>query len=91
MRSGGYLVVGVYGELIRPFLTSAEILRDLESGGISDNTLDSGQSMSKGNHARATYQTRNYALQEYSKWFVVEDYIEGGLNDLLDLIVMRKA
>jgi 2-polyprenyl-3-methyl-5-hydroxy-6-metoxy-1,4-benzoquinol methylase len=92
MNSRGYLAVGVYGELMRPFLASPEILSELASSGISDRAHDSrSNSASEAVHDRATYQTKAYTVQEYSKWFEVVDYIEGGINDLLDLVIMRKA
>ena len=92
MKSGGYLVVGVYGELLRPFLTSPEILSELTSSGISDSTHNSRpESVDKAEQEHATYQTNAFTLREYSKWFEVVEYIEGGLNDLLDLVIMRKV
>jgi SAM-dependent methyltransferase len=92
MKSGGYLVVGVYGELLRPVLTSPEILSELTSNGISDSTHNSRlESVDKAEQEHATYQTNAFTLREYSKWFEVVEYIEGGLNDLLDLVIMRKA
>ncbi len=91
-KSGGYLVVGVYGELIQPFLTSPEVLNELASSGISDATPNSGSDgVGKAGRARTTYQTKAYTLREYSKWFEIVDYVEGGVNDLLDLVVMRKV
>lgn len=79
VKPGGYLAVTVNGELVRPFLTSIEILNELGSKGISDCIPHS------------TYQTKAYALQVYSKWFEVVTYIEGGVNDQQDLIIMRKT
>jgi predicted RNA methylase len=92
MKSGGYLAAGVYGELVRPFLKAPEILSELTSGGISDSSHNSrSDSMDRAGHGRATYQTKAFTVREYSKRFEIVEYIEGGLNDLLDLVIMRKA
>jgi hypothetical protein len=92
VKPGGYLIVTVHGEGVRPFLSSLKVISELETDGISDSTLDKrfGSTRIVG-HNRETYQTKTYALQEYSEWFDVVEYIEGGVDGLLDLIVMRKA
>jgi hypothetical protein len=92
VKPGGYLLVTVRGEGVRPFLSSPTVISELEANGISDSTLDKrwGGARKVG-YNRQTYQTKTYALQEYSEWFDVVEYIEGGVDGLLDLLVMRKA
>ena len=68
--------MGVYSELMRPFLTAPEILSELTLGGISDRTHNSRLgSIDKTRYGRATYQTKAFTVQEYSKWFEIVEGI----------------
>jgi hypothetical protein len=92
LQPGGYLVVGVYGTLLLPFLTAPTMLSELDTHGIvhaaaAQPIIGEHQEPSK----RATYQTKQYALQTYARWFDVVNYVDGGLDDLMDLIILRKA
>jgi len=91
LQPGGYLVAGVYGTLLQPFLTSPNIRTQLESQGVAHGAVQGigGEHLSASE--LATYQTKQYTLQTYARWFEVVNYIEGGLNDLMDLIVLQKA
>lgn len=79
IRPGGYLVVTVNGELIRPFLTVPEVLESLDAYGLAACATSE------------VYQTRAYAFETYSKWFDIVKYVDGGVDDLRDLIILRKA
>ena len=68
--------MGVYSELMRPFLTTPEILSELTLGRISDRTHNSRlDSIDKARYGRATYQTKALTVREYSKWFEIVEGI----------------
>jgi hypothetical protein len=81
VRNEGFLAVTVQGELVRPFLSSADTLAELEAEGISDG--DPG--------GQGTIQTREYGSEAYAGLFEVIDYVRGGVGNLYDLLILRKA
>jgi hypothetical protein len=85
-RPGAYLLVGIQGELLRRFL-EPEAEAALARQGIAD-VADAV----RGSWAPPgpTCQTRGYTISTCSDWFDVLDYRVGALDDIEDLIVMRK-
>ena len=79
MKSGGYAALTLRGELLRPFLTEPDVIADLERDGISDRPAAGG-----------TAQTKAYTMALCEPWFDVLAYIEGGVGNEHDLIVVRK-
>lgn len=79
MRSGGYAALTLRGELLRPFVSDADVLGDLERDGISDRPAAGG-----------TTQTRAYTKALFGERFDVLAYVEGGVASEQDLIVLRK-
>ena len=79
MKSGGYAALSLRGELLRPFLTDPDVLGDLERDGISDRPAAGG-----------TTQTRAYTRSLCADLFDVLAYVEGGVANEHDLIVLRK-
>ena len=39
---------------------------------------------------RGVFQTREYTIQEWSKYFEILEYIERGVANYQDLVVMRR-
>jgi SAM-dependent methyltransferase len=87
LRSGGYAVLAVNGEVVLPFIGDRQISNDLEAVGVSDRALQNGGA--PGAHP-ATYQTRSYTTQICSESFDVIKYLEGGVANRQDLIVVRR-
>jgi len=59
--------------------------------GISDETHDDIlDNISPEGYYRATYQTKEYIAQEWSKYFEILEHKEAGALNYQDLIVMRK-
>jgi ubiquinone/menaquinone biosynthesis C-methylase UbiE len=88
---GGLLLPTVNGEFgIRrdlPAETAKEIIRSGFSDKAPDTALDG---ITPENYYRSTYQTKEYTLEEWSKYFEILEYIEKGLLDHQDLVVMRR-
>jgi SAM-dependent methyltransferase len=79
MQSGGYAALTLRGELLRPFITDPDVIADIERDGISDRPAAGG-----------TAQTKAYTMALCGRWFDVLAYIEGGVGNEHDLIVVRK-
>jgi SAM-dependent methyltransferase len=90
MRSGGYAVLTLNGELLRPFIRDRDVHDEVESRGISSMLLSRyAEGSDEAVPRRATFQTKDYSIREYSRTFDVMRYATGALNDE-DLIVLRK-
>ena len=85
MRPGGYALLSLNGELLRPFIKDEGAREEVEARGISSTLLGS-DAVPRG----GTFQTKDHSIREYAKTFDVMRYAVGALNDE-DLIVLRKA
>ena len=90
MKSGGYALLTLNGELLRPFIRDRDVFDEVDAHGISSLMLSryaewSGDAVPR----RATFQTKDYSIREYSRTFDVMRYATGALNDE-DLIILRK-
>ena len=77
LKPGGYLATSVRGELMREFLAGSEPGRMLDANGFAHD----GELM---------YQTKAYTVAECSRLFEVIEYVEGGVDDREDLILLRR-
>jgi SAM-dependent methyltransferase len=88
--TGGLFITSVHGEFASNFVSS-EIREEMLEGGISDNTLDSNlDGIAPAGYYRGVYQTKAYTQQEWGKYFDILNYIEGGVSNYQDLVIMRK-
>lgn len=87
MGSGAYAALTVKGELVKPFISDRAVLDGLEAEGISRTVAHDDQT---GRANDSTYQTREYSVLEYGRRFDVVTYVEGGVGNEFDLIVLRK-
>src|SRR6266516_3816482 len=77
LKPGGFLAASFHGELMRPFLAGSEPGRLLDATGL-------------GRDGQLTYQTKSYTVKACSELFEVVDYVEGGIDDREDLILLRR-
>jgi SAM-dependent methyltransferase len=90
MKSGGYALLTVNGELLRPFIRDRDAHDEVEARGISSVMLSRyAEGSDEAVPRRATFQTKDYSIREYSRTFDVLRYATGALNDE-DLIILRK-
>ena len=90
MKSGGYALLTLNGELLRPFIRDRDAHDEVEARGISSKLLSRyAEGSDEAVPRRATFQTKDYSIREYSRTFDVMRYATGALNDE-DLIVLRK-
>jgi SAM-dependent methyltransferase len=90
IRPGGLFLASTHGDFAASFLDAAS-LAALAQTGISDDALDRGlDGLAPEGYYRMVYQTRGYTIEEWSKHLEVLEYIERGVGNLQDLIVMRR-
>jgi 2-polyprenyl-3-methyl-5-hydroxy-6-metoxy-1,4-benzoquinol methylase len=90
IKKDGLLLATVHGEYAAyfQFRDKAEsILKD----GIYDEGIDDtlGDIVPKG-YYRGTFQSKEYTIREFGKYFDVLDYIEAGSLNFQDIVVMQK-
>jgi SAM-dependent methyltransferase len=89
---GGLVLASVYGRfgagITQPPDKVADLLQNEFTDELHDPALD--EVIEKG-YYRATIQAREYTVREWAKYFEVVEYVEGGVLNILDLVVMRRA
>lgn len=87
---GGLFLASTHGSFAAGFAypkDSAEMLRH----GIVDSMLDpSLDGIAPEGYYRGVFQTREYTVREWSKHFEILEYIERGMGNYQDLVVMRR-
>jgi SAM-dependent methyltransferase len=89
---GGLAALSVNGEfLARAYENPRFVVPDFESTGISDRALDPIlKGIAPEGYYRATYQSRAHTEREFARHFKILEYIDHGMGNLQDLVVMRK-
>lgn len=88
---GGYLLASIHGECAASFGLRDEACRLLRNG-IYDQTTDPAlDGIAPNGYYRMTYQTKDYTARRWSKYFDIIDFIEMGMNNYHDLVVMRRS
>lgn len=88
---GGLFLATVHGEFAATFTFPGRKAIDVLKDGIYDDRKDEAlDGVAPDGYYRSVYQSRNYTIKEYSRYFEVLEYIERGSINYQDLIVMRK-
>lgn len=91
MNSAGYAAVTVLGELALEAFGDRQAHEEPAEVGLSERVRDRGSSSALPALSSATLQTRAYTVEQCERWFDVIAYVEGGVANQHDLIVLRKA
>jgi SAM-dependent methyltransferase len=87
---GGYLIASTHGDWAAYFAfpkDSSRLLRD----GINDESNDSTLTgIAPAGYYRGTYQSKDYTIHEWSRYFEILEYVERGTANIQDLILMRR-
>jgi SAM-dependent methyltransferase len=68
-----------------------DVTRALQTEGISDRTRDNVlDGIAPEGYYRGTFQRKDYTCREFARYFKIMEYIELGMGNLQDLVVMRK-
>lgn len=91
LTPGGLFLATVHGEFAATFRIPGMKARIIFENGIYDE-LDGGtlDGVAPEGYYRGVFQKREYTMKEYSRYFEVLEYIEGGALNFQDLVVMRK-
>jgi SAM-dependent methyltransferase len=89
---GGMAALSVNGEfLARAYQNPQFVVPEFESTGISDRALDPIlKGIAPEGYYRATYQSKAHTEREFARYFKILEYIDYGMGNLQDLVVMRK-
>ena len=91
LAPGGLFLASVHGESAATFnfpgRKAIDVLMDGIYDGLGDAALDG---VAPDGYYRAVFQSKEYTLREYSRYFEVVEYIERGSLNYQDLIIMRK-
>jgi SAM-dependent methyltransferase len=90
---GGLLLVSVHGDFEAASLYDhPEVKKEVESVGISDHNPDHTlHGVAPDSYYRGTFQSKAYTCREFARYFKVLDYIELGMDNLQDLVVLKKV
>jgi len=88
---GGLFLASTHGDFAAAF-AFPKPLGDSESPhGIFDGMPDSAlKGIAPKDYYRGVFQTREYTLREWSKYFDILEYVERGMGNFQDLVVMRR-
>jgi SAM-dependent methyltransferase len=91
LAPGGLLLVSVHGDFAASSFNHAEVKKEVETVGISDRMPDHIlDGIAPDSYYRGTFQSKAYTCREFARYFKVLDYIELGMGNLQDLVVMKK-
>jgi hypothetical protein len=87
---GGLFLATTHGDFALCF-AKACLSPEFPSPGIEDSQLDATlDGVAPKNYYRGTYQSKDYTVREFGRYFQVLEYIERGAGNFQDLIVLRK-
>jgi SAM-dependent methyltransferase len=90
LKPDGLFLATVQGDFAASFAFPAEATKHLRKGfyHTDDPALDG---VAPQGYYRSTFQTRRYTLWEWSRYFAVLDYVERGVGNYQDLVVMQRS
>jgi len=88
---GATIILTIHGEWVSRHL-HAEEMRVLDEKGFYFRVRDTGRWKKDGlpDFYQDTYHRKDYVLENFSKFFHIEKYVERGFNDKQDLVLMVK-
>jgi ubiquinone/menaquinone biosynthesis C-methylase UbiE len=89
---GGLAALSVNGEFpARAYQNPQFVVPEFEATGISDRALDPIlKGIAPDGYYRTTYQSKAHTQREFARHFKILEYIDYGMGNLQDLVVMRK-
>ena len=89
VRPGGFLALGIHGELVRSFITDGKVLGELALAGVAEYQVVDVSGTEPSTCSR-TVQTKEFTTGHLGDRFDILDYVEGGVENLEDLVLLRK-
>lgn len=89
MTPGGFFFASVHGEFAASFVPHVQ--NDVIRTGISDRLYDSNlDGIAPEGYYRGVFQTKAYTLREWGRYFKIIDYVDRGMGNFQDMVVMQK-
>ena len=91
LAPGGLFLTTVHGEFATKLKFPRKEIKEVLKGGIFDGMVDrSLDGIAPKGYYRGVFQTKEYTLKEWARYFEIIEYKEGAGGEYQDLIVMRK-
>jgi hypothetical protein len=91
LAPGGLFLTTVHGELATQLKFHGKEIKKVLKGGIFDVMDDERlDGIAPKGYYRAVYQTKEYTLKEWSRYFEILEYKEGGVGHYQDVVVMMR-
>jgi SAM-dependent methyltransferase len=88
---GGLFLTSLHGTSLAQLLFTAPTQLELEQNGILDNMLDQSlDGIAPAGYYRCVFQSKSYTYREFSRYLKIVDYIEQGMGNRQDLVVMTR-
>ena len=90
MMPGGLFFASCHGDFATSF-SPAHVQKEVTNIGISDSSLDPNlDGIAPAGYYRGVFQSRSYTMKEWGKHFRILDYIDRGMGNFQDLVIMQK-
>ncbi len=91
LAPGGLFVATVHGEFATLLKFPGKDIKEFLKDGIYDVLEDGSlEGIAPGGYYRAVFQTNEYTLKEWSRYFEILEYKEGGVGHNQDVVVMMR-
>jgi hypothetical protein len=91
LAPGGLLLATVHGEFATLLKFPGKNIKEFLKDGIYDVLEDGSlEGVAPGGYYRAVFQTKEYTLKEWSRYFEILEYKEGGVGHYQDVVVMMR-
>jgi SAM-dependent methyltransferase len=91
LRPGGLFVTSAHGPFAARFTFPPETAALVQQRGIRDDLQDRAlDGVVAPGYYRSTFQTPEYTCNEWGRQFEVLEYVEGGMQNFQDLVVLRR-
>jgi SAM-dependent methyltransferase len=91
LAPGGIVIATVHGAYAAAFEWPPDEVGRLLQGGIHDQNPDASLSgVVEEGYYQNTFQTRDYTLQEWSRFLEIVEYVEAGMNSYQDMVILRR-
>ncbi len=90
MMPGGLFFASCHGDFATSF-SPAHVQKEVAGIGISDSSLDPNlDGIAPTGYYRGVFQSKAYTMKEWGKHFRILDYIDRGMGNFQDLVIMQK-
>jgi len=90
LKPGGLFFASVHGDFAASF-APRHVREEIAHDGISDSSFDPNlEGIAPSGYYKGVYQGKEYTFEKWSNYFKIVDYIERGMGNFQDLVIMKK-